>query len=188
MFAGYQTPPEFDVEEGAPDFAVERSRTYGFVFEKVIGSKGLSGIQFQYAGGYTPVSLTGQIQPALRFQRYSVFANKTFLDKQNVERFNLLGGVMALRDNRLIDAVTPLKSHGYGFFFEANWIPVRRLGVVTRFDQLRATTLEQNKTLRAESAAVIYDFWKYTRMMFEYQHRERSTPTNLCRIGWQLNF
>jgi hypothetical protein len=185
VFANYQTPPEFDAD-GAPEAL--RSRTYGFAFEKVIGSRGLSGLQFQFAGGYTPLSLDGQGLPALRFQRYSIFANKTFLDKRNVERLNLVSGVSFLRDNRLLDSITPEQSHGYGFFLETNWIPVRRLGVVGRFDQLRSTTLLSNNTIRAESAEVLYDFTKYTRMSFEYQHRERSSPTNLYRIGWQLNF
>jgi hypothetical protein len=98
------------------------------------------------------------------------------------------GGVMALRDNRLLDSVIPGKSHGYGFFFGSNWIPRRRLGLVARFDQVRATTLEQNNTVRGETAAVIYDFWKNTRIIFEYQHLEHSLPTNLYRIAWQLKF
>ena len=184
-FANYQTPPEFDFDN-APEAL--RSRTYGFALERVIGSRGLSGVQFQFAGGYTPISLDGQVLPALRFQRYSLFANKTFLDKRNVERLNLISGVSFLRDNRLLDSVTPEQSHGYGFFVETNWIAVKRLGVVTRFDQLRTTTLLSNNTLRAESGEILYDFTKYTRMSFEYQHRERSLPTNLYRIGWQLNF
>src|SRR5712692_2023509 len=74
---------------------------------------------------------------------------------------SLLGGVMALRDNRFLDSVIPGKSHGYGLFFESNSIPRRRLGPVARFDQVRATTLEQNNTVRGETAAVIYDFGKY---------------------------
>src|SRR5215831_6033752 len=77
VFGNYQTPPEFDIDN-SPEAA--RSRTYGFAFEKVIGSRGLSGVQFQFAGGYTPLTLDGQVLPALRFQRYLVFANKTFLD------------------------------------------------------------------------------------------------------------
>jgi nitric oxide reductase subunit C len=187
VFGNYQTTPELEATEaGTPE--PERSRTYGFVFEKVISSKGLSGIQFQFAGGYTPVSLEGQALPNLRFQRYSVFGNKTFLNKRNVERLNLIGGVSFLRDNYLLDSPEPTHSRGYGFFFETNWIPVRRLGVVTRFDQLRSTTLFADNTIRAETASVIYDFTKYTRMLFEYQHRERSSPTNLYRIGWELNF
>ena len=185
VFGNYQTPPEFDIGN-SPEAA--RSRTYGFTFEKVIGSRGLSGVQFQFAGGYTPLSLDGQVLPALRFQRYLVFGNKTFMDKRNVERLNLIGGVSLLRDNRLVDSTTPQESHGYGYFLETNWIPVKRLGVVGRFDQLRATTLFTNNTVRAESGEVLYDFTKYVRMSFEYQHRERSFPTNLYRIGWELNF
>ena len=69
-----------------------------------------------------------------------------------------------------------------------NWIPVRHLGLVARFDQLRPTTLLSNNTLRAETGSITYDFTKYTRVIFEYQHRERSLPTNLYRIGCQLNF
>ncbi len=185
VFGNYQTPPEFGVDN-APEAG--RSRTYGFAFEKVIGSRGLSGVQFQFAGGYTPLSLEGQVFPALRFQRYSVFANKTFLDKRNVERLNLISGVSFLRDNRLLESVTPEESRGYGYFLETDWIPVRRLDVVGRFDQLRPTTLFGNNTARAESAQVLYDFAKYVRMSFEYQHRERSLPTNLYRLAWQLNF
>jgi hypothetical protein len=189
-FSVYQTPPDqLDVPPGeteAPE--ARRSRTYGFAVEKVIGKKGLSGVQFQYAGGYTPIVLNGQFLPALRFQRYSFYANKTFQDKRNVERLNLIAGVAAVRDNHILAVEGPQSSHGYGFFLEANWIPVRRLGLVARFDQLRSTTLLSGNTLRAETATIVYDFTKYTRMLFEYQHRERSLPTNLYRIGWQLNF
>lgn len=190
-FSVYQTPPdELEVppgeEEEAPD--ARRSRTYGFALEKVIGKKGLNGVQFQYAGGYTPIVLNGQFLPALHFQRYSFFANKTFQDKRNVERLNLIAGVAALRDDRVLVIEQPQPSHGYGFFLEANCIPVRRLGLVARFDQLRPTTLLSGNTLRAETATIVYDFTKYTRMLFEYQHRERSLPTNLYRIGWQVNF
>lgn len=191
-FAVYQSPPEFDTESdsssGEETPEARRSRTYGFTFEKVIGSKGLSGVQFQYVGGYTPVAVGQQLLPALHFQRYSFFANKAFQDKRNVERVNIIGGFMALRDNRLPDFDEPKRSRGYGFFIETNWIPVRRLGFVTRFDQLRASTLLTGNIIRSETAAVIYDFTKYTRMMFEFRHAERSLPTNLYRIGWQLNF
>lgn len=191
-FAVYQSPPEFDTESdsssGEETPEARRSRTYGFTFEKIIGSKGLSGVQFQYVGGYTPVAVGQQLLPALHFQRYSFFANKAFQDKRNVERVNIIGGFMALRDNRLLDFDEPKRSRRYGFFIETNWIPVRRLGFVTRFDQLRASTLLTGNIIRSETAAVIYDFTKYTRMMFEFRHAERSLPTNLYRIGWQLNF
>jgi len=189
-FGVYQTPPdELEVppsEEEAPE--AQWSRTYGFAVEKVIGKTGLSGVQFQYAGGYTPIVLSDQYLPALRFQRYFFFANKTFQDKRNVERLNLITGVAVLRDNRILAVEQPQSSHGYGYFLEANWIPVRRLGLVARFDQLRPTTLLSNNTLRAETGSITYDFTKYTRVIFEYQHRERSLPTNLYRIGCQLNF
>jgi len=189
-FGVYQTPPdELEVppsEEEAPE--AQWSRTYGFAVNKVIGKTGLSGVQFQYAGGYTPIVLSDQYLPALRFQRYFFFANKTFQDKRNVERLNLIAGVAVLRDNRILAVEQPQSSHGYGYFLEANWIPVRHLGLVARFDQLRPTTLLSNNTLRAETATIVYDFTKYTRMMFEYQHRERLLPTNFYRIGWQLNF
>lgn len=187
-FANYQTAPEFEEDaSGTPLPEARRSRTYGFVFEKVIGSKGLSGVQFQFAGGYTPILSSGQFLPALRFQRYSVFVNRTFQDKRNVERLNLIGGVTAFRDDRILD-LPQARSKGYGYFFEANWIPVRRVGLLVRYDQLRPTTLIGNNTLRSETAAVIFDFTKYTRMLFEYQHAERFEPTNLYRIAWQLNF
>lgn len=189
-FSVYQTPPdELDVPPGQQDAPeAEWSRTYGFAVEKVIGKKGLSGVQFQYAGGYTPIVLNGQFLPALRFQRYYFLANKTFQDKRNVERLNLIAGVAALRDNQILALAQPQSSNGDGFFLEANWIPVRRVGLVARFDQLRPTTLLSDNTLRAETGSIICDFTKYTRMTFEYQHRERSLPTNLYRIGWELNF
>lgn len=192
-FAAYQTPPEFQSEgepssEGGRFLEARRSRTYGFALEKVIGSKGLSGIQVQYAGGYTPVLVEGQFLSPLRFQRLSVYANKTFQNKRNVERLNLISGVTLLRDNRLLGLEDPKRSRGYGFFLEANWIPVRRLGLVARFDQLRATTRLSDNTVRAGMVAVVCDFTKYTRMLLEYQRQERSTPTNLYRVGWQFNF
>jgi len=192
-FSVYQSPPEFEVGEGrgeeledAPE--ARRSRTYGFAFEKVLGSRGLSGIQFQYAAGYTPVDFGGQVLPSLRFQRYLFFANKTFQDKRNVERLNLIAEVALMRDNRLLDFEEPQQSRGYGFFIEGNWIPVRRLGLLVRFDQFRPTTLLADNTVRAGTAAIICDFTKYTRMLFEYQRREQSVAMNLYRVGWQLNF
>jgi hypothetical protein len=70
VFSGIQTPPdELDVagseEVEAPE--AKWSRMYGFSAEKVIGSKGLSGVEFQFTGGYTPIQLNNQYVPALRF-------------------------------------------------------------------------------------------------------------------------
>jgi nitric oxide reductase subunit C len=191
VFSGIQTPPdEIDVigsDEGETPES-KWSRMYGFSAEKVIGSKGLSGVQFQYAGGYTPIRIDNQYLPALRFQRYSFFANKTFQDSRNVERLNLIFGGSLLRDDRILGIESAGSSHGYGIFGEANWIPVRRLGLVARYDQLRSTTLVNQNTLRAGTLQIIYDITKYTRISFEYQHGVNFLPANSYRLGGQLNF
>lgn len=190
-FSVYQTPPdkldELPDGSGAPE--ARRSRTYGFVFEKVVGKKGLSGVQVQYAGGDTPLAMEGRFLPALRFQRLFLFANKTFQDKKNVERLNLIAGAAVLHDSRLLSLEASPSSNGYGYFFEANWIPVRRLGVISRFDVFRPTTRLSDNLMKAETATVTYDFVKYARMLFEYQHvSDPMTASNSVRIGWQFNF
>src|SRR6266542_4794470 len=58
-FGNYNEAPEVEAGEGneggegdeslVPEF--RRSRVYGFVYEQVLGNKGLSGVQFQYTGG-----------------------------------------------------------------------------------------------------------------------------------------
>lgn len=161
---------------------------FGFSAEKVIGSKGLSGVEFQFADGYTPIQLNNQYLPALRFQRYSFFGNKTFQDSRNVERVNVIFGGSLLRDDRILDIESAGSSHGYGIFGEVNWIPIRRLGLVARYDQLRPTILLDQNTSRAGTFEIIYDITKYTRISFEYQHGENFLPANSYRLGGQLNF
>lgn len=171
-----------------PEF--RRSRALGFVIEKVIGNKGLSGVQFEFASGRTPFSLFDEQQPSLRFQRYSFFANKTFLDGKNFERFNAIFGMSFLRDNRFL-GIEPedKRGRGYGYFFEVDAIPiVDHLSLFARYDQLRPTILISDNTLRGGTAGVIYDFFKYARMSFEYQRLTGIQTTNRYRLGWQFNF
>ncbi|MEW5976344.1 MAG: cytochrome c [Acidobacteriota bacterium] len=166
-----------------------RSRNYGFVYEQVLGNKGLNGVQFEFAGGYTPLLIGEFRQPALRFQRYSFFANKTFEDGKNFERLNAIFGLSFLRDNRLLGIDSEQRSRGYGYFLEVDTIPVvNHLSFFGRYDQLRPTTLISDNTVRAGTFGVIYDVVKYARVLFEYQRLARADTVNGLRIGWQLNF
>jgi mono/diheme cytochrome c family protein len=188
VFGNYNEAGEVpdDVEAGS----FRRTRTGGFVIEKVIGNKGLSGVQFEFASGRTPFSIFDERQPSLRFQRYSFFANKTFLDGKNFERFNAIFGISFLRDNRFL-GIEPedKRGRGYGYFFELDAIPiVNHLSLFARYDQLRPTTLISDNTLRGGTAGVIYDFFKYARISFEYQRLTGIQTTNRYRLGWQFNF
>jgi hypothetical protein len=188
VFANRNEAPDAGDDESAPVF--ERSRTIGFIAEKVIESKGLNGVQFEFAGGYTPYSLAGVVvQRPLDFQRYMFFANKTFVDKRNFERLNLIFGAAVLRDSQFLGIDSDKASHGFGYFVEADAIPiVNHLTVYGRYDQLRPTTLVSDNTLRGATCAVIYDFIKYARMSFEYQRQFGAQTGNVYRIGWQANF
>jgi mono/diheme cytochrome c family protein len=166
-----------------------RSRTYGFTYEKVIGTKGLNGVQFQFEGGRTPFSIADVRQSALRFQRYSAFVNRSLLDKKNFERLNAIAGVSLLRDNRFLGVDSDASSHGYGYFLEVDTVPiVDHLSCFGRFDLLRPTTLVSGNIARAGSAGVIYDALKYARMFFEYQRLDSGETANRFNIGWQFNF
>jgi hypothetical protein len=101
---------------------------------------------------------------------------------------NLIFGGSLLRDDRILGIETAGSSHGYGIFGEVNWIPIRRLGLVARYDQFRPTILLDQNTLRADTFEIIYDMTKYTRISFEYQHGVNFTPVNAYRLGGQLNF
>lgn len=48
----------------------------------------------------TPFLLADVRQPSLSFQRYSFFANKTFVDGKNIERINAIFGMTFLRDKQ----------------------------------------------------------------------------------------
>lgn len=171
-----------------PEF--RRSRALGFVIEKVIGNKGLSGVQFEFASGRTPFSILDERHPSLGFQRYSFFANKMLLDGKNFERVNAIFGLSFLRDNRFLGIeIEDKRSRGYGYFFEVDAIPiVNHLSVFGRYDQLRPTTLISNNSFRGGTAGVVYDFFKYARMSFEYQRLTGIQTTNRYRLGWQFNF
>lgn len=187
VFVNRNEAPDAGDDESAPIFS--RSRTFGFVAEKVIGSKGLSGVQFEFAGGQTPYSQNGVAQHPLDFQRYLFFANKTFVDKRNFERFNAIFGTEFLRDSQFLGINSNQRSRGFGYFVEGDAIPVvDHLTVYGRYDQLRPTTLISNDTFRGFTCAVIYDFVKYARMSFEYQHQFGALTGNVYRIGWQANF
>ncbi len=190
VFSGIQTPPDSIPVAGSDDTAPEArwSRMYGFSVDKVIGPKGLSGLQFQYAGGYTPIRVDNQYLPALRFQRYSLFANKSFLNNRNEERVNLIAGASLFRDDRILGLTSARSSRGYGIFGEGNWIPIRRVGLVARYDQVRPTTLLRQNTFRAGTLEIIYDITKYTRISFEYQRAKMDVTANIYRLGGQLNF
>jgi hypothetical protein len=174
-------------EEAALEF--RRPRVYGFVFEKVFGKQGLSGVQFEFAGGRTPFLLSEVKQNPLQFQRYSFFANKTFQDGKNFERVNAMFGVSFLRDERFFGLEAEQRSRGWGYFFELDTIPiVDHLSLFARYDQLRPTTLLSDNTLRGGTFGVLFDPIKYGRMSFEYQRLSGLEATNRFRIGWQLNF
>ncbi len=166
-----------------------RPRVYGFAFEKVIGKKGLSGVQFEFAGGRLPFLLGEVKQTPLQFQRYSFFANKTFQDGKNFERLNALFGVSFLRDERFFGLEAEQRSRGWGYFVELDTIPIiDHLSLFARYDQLRPTTLISDNTLRGGTFGVIFDPIKYGRMSFEYQRFGGVETANRFRIGWQLNF
>ena len=188
-FANSNEPVEVESEEGSPIVELRRSRSYGFVYEQILGKKGLSGIQFQFAGGSTPLSIDEIRQPSLRFQRYSFFANKTFQDRRNFERVNAIFGLSFLRDNRFLEADLEQRSRGYGYFLELDTIPVaRRLSIFGRYDRLRPTTLLTGNTFHGGTLGVIYDPLKYARVSFEYQRLDLLQTVNRYRIGFQLNF
>lgn len=177
----------FEEEPLFPEF--RRSRNYGFVYEQVLGKKGLSGLQFEFSGGHTPFSTGDVPQGAVRFQRYSIFANKTFEDGKNFERCNLIFGLSLLRDSRFLGIEAEQRSRGYGYFFEVDTTPIaKHLSLFARYDQFRPTTLLADNTLRGKTFGVLWDPTRYTRMSFEYQHLTGIETTNRYRIGWQLNF
>ena len=155
----------------------------------MIGSKGLSGVQFQFAAGRTPFLFGDVRQRSLRFQRYSFFANKTLLDGKNFERINAIFGISLLRDDRFLAVESERRSRGYGYFIEVDTIPVvNHLSLFARYDQLRPTTLVSDNTIRGGTFGVIYDFVKYARMSFEYQRLDLGVTVNRYRLGWQFNF
>jgi hypothetical protein len=190
VFGNYNEAVEADAGgegEITPEF--RRPRTYGFVFEQVLGKRGLSGIQFEYAGGRTPFLLDEVKQNPLRFQRYSFFVNKTFEDGKNFERVNAIFGISLLRDDRFLGIDSEQRSRGWGYFVELDMIPVvNHLSLFARYDQLRPTTLIAENTLRGGIFGVIIDPIKYGRMSFEYQRLVNGQTANRFRIGWQLNF
>jgi len=176
-----------DEEPLAPEF--RRSRSGGFFSEKIIGSKGLSGVQFEFAAGRTPFFLGDIRQPSLHFQRYSFFANKAFQDGKNFERVNAIFGMSLLSDDRFLGIDLDRRSRGWGYFIEVDAIPVvNHLSLFGRYDQLRPTTLVSVNTLRGGTLGVIYDFVKYARMSFEYQRLDNGQTVNRYRLGWQFNF
>src|SRR6266498_3059983 len=196
-FGNYNEAPEVEAGEGneggegdeslVPEF--RRSRVYGFVYEQVLGNKGLSGVQFQYTGGRIPFLLGDVKQNPLQFQRFSFFANKTFQDGKNFERLNAIFGVSFLRDERFLAIESEQRSRGWGYFVELDTIPiVDHLSLFARYDQLRPTTLLSDNTLRGGTFGVIFDPIKYGRMSIEYQRLGGVETANRFRIGWQLNF
>lgn len=171
------------------DLEFRRPRVYGLFFEKVIGKKGLSGVQFEYAGGRLPFLFDEVKQNPLRFQRYSFFANKTFQDSKNFERLNAMFGISLLRDERFFGIEAEQRSRGWGYFVELDTIPiVNHLSLFARYDQLRPTTILSENTLRGGTFGVLCDPIKYGRMSFEYQRLVNGQTANRFRIGWQLNF
>lgn len=178
-----------DLLNNEGDLEFRRPRVYGFIFEKVVGKKGLSGVQFEYAGGRLPFLLGEVKQNPLQFQRYSFFANKTFQDGKNFERVNAMFGVSLLRDQRFFGIDAEQRSRGWGYFVELDTIPVvNHLSLFARYDQLRPTTLISDNTLRGGTFGVLFDPIKYGRMSFEYQRLVNGQTANRFRIGWQLNF
>ncbi|MCL4486677.1 MAG: cytochrome c [Chloroflexi bacterium] len=191
VFSNVNEVPELEAEsegdESVPE--LKRSRTYGAVWEQVIGSKGLSGFSVEFAGGRTPVLFGDSQQSQLRFQRYTVVANKSILDKKNAERVNAIFGYSLLRDNRVLGVETDGRSHGQGYFAEIDAVPiVGHLGCYGRFDQIRETSLLSGNTIRGGTVGVIYDPVRYARVLFEYQHIGKLEIPNRYTIGLQFNF
>jgi mono/diheme cytochrome c family protein len=191
VFGNVNEAPELEAEgesdEGVPE--LKRSRTYGAVWEQVIGSKGLSGFSVEFAGGRTPVLFGDGQQSQLRFQRYTVVANKSFLDKKNAERLNAIFGYSLLRDNRVLGLDADGRSHGQGYFAEIDAVPiVGHVGCYGRFDQIRETTLLNGNTIRGGTVGVIYDPVRYARVLFEYQRVPKLEIPNRYTIGLQFNF
>jgi mono/diheme cytochrome c family protein len=188
VFANSNEAVEVESEE-PPSPELRRSRTYGFAYEQILGKKGLSGVQFQFAGGSTPFFLDGLRQPSFRFQRYSFFANKAFQDRKNFERVNAIFGLSFLRDSRFLGVDVEQRSRGYGYFMEVDTVPVvKHLSLFGRYDQLRQTTLIGGNTLRGGTFGVIFDPIRYARVSFEYQRLAGLETVNRYRIGLQLNY
>ena len=183
------------VESEAEGTVFDRSKTYGFIYEKVLGKKSLSGVSFEFAGGRTPYSLDGVRQESLHFERYSFFANKSFLDKHNFERVNTMFGFSLIRDNRFLglaetvnNEVTP-GSRGYGYFIETSVVPVpKHLAVFARYDQLRPTNLALKNTLFGATGGIIFDPVRYARVLFEYQRQYGARRVEDFRISLQFNY
>jgi len=170
---------------------LQRSRAYGFIYEQVIGKKGLSGVSFQFSGGSTPVLFEGARQDSIRFQRYSFFANKAFLDKRNFERVNAIFGASLLRDSRFLGITEngERTSRGHGFFFEVDGVLIRKhLSILGRYDQLRQTGLLRDNTVRGLTTGVIFDPYRYARLSFEYQRLYGLEWADRFRIGLQFNY
>lgn len=176
--------------EGEFEPELKRSNAYGLVFEQVLGRRGLSGVQFQFAAGYTPFALGGVRQPSLRFRRYSFFANKTFQDGKNFERVNAIFGLSLLRDSRFLGVEEERGSRGYGYFVEVDTIPVvNRLSLFGRYDRLCPTTLVAGNTLRGGTFGAVFDpHPRYARVLFEYQRLGGVRAANNYRLGFQFNF
>lgn len=186
--SGSDTSGTASESDTTPSF--HRSRVGGFAIDQVIGGKGLSGVSFQFTGGSTPLFFGDVRQPSIGFERYSVFATKTFLDKQNFERTTAMFGVSLLRDSRFLGIDSTARGHGYGYFIEVNTIPVKNhFALFARYDQIRPTTLVSGNVAHGGTAGVIYDVVKYARVLFEYQRVAADPDTsNFYRMGFQLNF
>lgn len=177
--------------EPTPGFGL--SRTFGLAFERIVGDRGLSGVQVQYAGGFTPLSIPGAPGSEIGFRRLAFFANRTFQDSNNRERLNLLGGVANLATRWTPPTSDPLRSNRWGFFVEAAAIPVAdHLTVFARYDQLGGRGLFAPGLGRGLACGVILDPVKYGRFSFEYQRlfgdSAGRVPVGRYRIGWQFNF
>ncbi len=175
----------------ADPLELRRSRAYGFIYEQVIGKKGLSGVSVQFSGGRTPVLLDGARQDSIRFQRYSFFANKTFLDKRNFERINAIFGASLIRDSRFLGITEDgeRKSRGHGIFFEVDGVLIpKHLSILGRYDQLRPTTLLRDNTARGLTTGVIFDPYRYARVSFEYQRLYGIERADRFTIRLQFNY
>ena len=169
--------------------SLRRSRTGGFAIDHLIGQKGLTGVSFQFAGGSTPVFSGDVRQRAIGFERYSVFATKTLLDKKSFERTTAMFGFSFLRDKRFLGVESDDRSHGYGYFLEVDTIPVKdHFSVFARYDQIRPTSLVNGNLAHGGTVGAIYDIVKYARALFEFQRIADQERSNFYRVGFQLNF
>jgi mono/diheme cytochrome c family protein len=186
MFGDSTTFKVFGVEES------DQSRTFGAIWEQLIGSSGLSGVSLEYAGGWNPNLRNGLAGPELHFNRVYVSANKTFEDAHGAERVNVIGGLSFGDDNQLVGGTPNLRSENYGWYGEVDTVPLyRHLGAYFRYDALRGSNLQSSplsSMMRAATVGTTVNVTKYARVQLEYERFDFFGPSNFYTISFRLNF